>query len=196
MESVRQAESSDRAAVTVTVASAFANDPAWRFLFADEYDELAPQFAGVLFDRRVGCGDVWVTCDLASVAIWDPPEADGASSAATEHVWDMYRALGRAPVWQRLSEYQHAIDAARPSTPYWYLAVLATRPDRQCEGLATAVMAHVLERADGDGIDCCLETSNTDNRNFYERRGFTEASAVHIASGPPTWWLRRAPALS
>jgi GNAT superfamily N-acetyltransferase len=96
-------------------------------------------------------------------------------------------------VWRRLGEYERAVDAARTGPPHWYLGVLATRPDRQRQGLASAVLAPVLERADADGIDCCLETSTTTNRAFYGRRGFTQATAVHIASGPPTWWLRRTP---
>ena len=99
--------------------------------------------------------------------------------------------MAGASVWRRLVEYERAVDAARPTTPYWYLGVLATRPDRQGEGGASAVMAPVLAAADGDGIDCCLETSTARNRAFYERRGFTEVTDVHITGGPPTWWLRR-----
>jgi hypothetical protein len=53
-------------------------------------------------------------------------------------------------------------------------------------------MTPVLEMVDQNGIDCCLETSTVGNREFYGRRGFTEVTTVHIASGPPTWWLRRA----
>jgi GNAT superfamily N-acetyltransferase len=110
-------------------------------------------------------------------------------------VWRAYRAeVGAAP-WDRLREYDRAVDEARPSGPYWYLGVLATDPSHQRRGLATAVMAPVLEEADREGIDCCLETSTMANRRFYERRGFTELTPLHIASGPPTWWLRRSSAV-
>ncbi len=73
MERVRQARPEDRAAVTATVAAAFARDPAWTYLHGDDYDRLAPHFAGSLFDLRVGSGDVWVTGDVASTAMWVPP---------------------------------------------------------------------------------------------------------------------------
>jgi GNAT superfamily N-acetyltransferase len=188
---VRQAGPDDRAAVIANVAAAFAGDPAWSFLLDDAYDRLAPEFAGALFDTRVLAGGVWVTSDLAAVAMWEPMGGETVAGAAP--IWEAYRAVVDEPAWARLVEYERAVDAARPGSPYWYLGVLATRPDRHREGLATAVMAPVLARADREGLDCCLETSSSANLRFYERRGFTDPTAVHIRSGPPTWWLRRPP---
>jgi GNAT superfamily N-acetyltransferase len=191
MDSVRPAHPRDRSAVTAAVAAAFARDPAWNFLFGDDYDRLAPLFAGALFDLRVGSGDVWVTEDVSAASFWEPPGRQ--REPAPVPVWDAYRAAVGEKVWQRLADYEGAVDTARPTTPYWYLGVLATRPDRQRQGLASAVMAPILARADSDGIECCLETSTESNRAFYERRGFTVVTAVHITAGPPTWWLRRLP---
>jgi GNAT superfamily N-acetyltransferase len=74
--------------------------------------------------------------------------------------------------------------------------VLATHPDHQRSGLASAVIAPIIARADMDGLDCCLETSTARNRAFYGRRGFTESTELSIAGGPPTWWLRRSAASS
>ena len=199
MDDVRRANRADRAAVVDAVAAAFARDPAWTFLLGTDYDRLAPLFAGVLFDTRVVSGGVWVTGDRAAVAMWEEfgepgdrsvPALEG-DGAGHRELWLTYRAVAGAPAWERLCEYERAIDAARPATPYRYLGVLATRPDRQGAGLATAVMAPEIERADRDGVDCCLETSTMSNRLFYEKRGFTGAVDLHIASGPPTWWLRR-----
>jgi GNAT superfamily N-acetyltransferase len=177
----------------MVVAAAFAHDPAWAFLLDDDYDRLAPHFAGALFDLRVRSGHVWVDAECAAVAMWDPPGGIGDSTTDFSETWAVYRHVAGASAWQRLTEYERAIDSVRPSTPYWYLGVLATRPDRQGQGRASKVIDAVLERADTDGIDCCLETSTVENKEFYGRRGFTDASEVRIVSGPPTWWLRRAP---
>jgi GNAT superfamily N-acetyltransferase len=193
MKDARQAQHGDRAAVTAAVAAAFAKDPAWSFLHGDDYERLAPQFAGALFDLRVGSGDVWVTADVASTAMWVPPGNGGAPPERSEQVWSAYRALAGEPAWARLTAYEDAVDAARPDAPYWYLGVLATRPDRQGQGQASAVMAPILQTADSQGLACCLETSTVANKAFYERRGFTGATSVHIASGPPTWWMCRPP---
>ncbi|HVC69555.1 MAG TPA: GNAT family N-acetyltransferase [Acidimicrobiales bacterium] len=191
MVSVRLARTVDRGRVIASVAAAFAHDPAWSFLCGDDYDRLAPQFAGALFDTRVGSGHVWVTDDLASVAMWDPPGK--VPSSQSERLWKAYRAVAGEAAWQRLSEYESAIDKVRPATTYWYLGVLATHPDRHGQGLASAVIAPILGRADSDGLTCCLETSTERNRQFYGRRGFSEVTDIHVASGPPTWWLCRAP---
>jgi len=191
MDDVRQADRGDRATVAASVAAAFAHDPAWLFLLGADYDRLAPLFAAALFDLRVDSGDVWIAGDGMAAAMWEPPVARPGPWAPSQEVWEPFRAQAGEPAWQRLAEYERAVDAARPSTPYWYLGVLATRPDRQGAGLASSVMAPILEKADGDGIACCLETSTAGNKAFYERRGFSKATDVHIASGPPTWWLCR-----
>jgi GNAT superfamily N-acetyltransferase len=193
MPLVRQARSSDRFAVTEAAAAAFAGDPAWTFLLGDDYDDLAPHFAGALFDLRVDAGDVWITGDAAALAMWDPPGGHGAAAARSEEVWAAFRARGGAAVSERLTEYGRAVDAARPERPHWYLSVLATHPDHQGKGLASAVIAPIIGKADIDGLDCCLETSTEKNRAFYGRRGFTESTELRIAGGPPTWWLRRSP---
>jgi GNAT superfamily N-acetyltransferase len=190
-DDVRQAHRADRAAVVASVAAAFAHDPAWSFLLEPDYDRLAPLFAGTLFDLRVDEGNVWITGDAAAVAMWDPPVTGPGPSSPSDELWGPFRVQAGESAWLRLAEYERALDAARPSTPYWYLGVLATRPDRQRGGLASSVIAPILEKADGDGIACCLETSTLGNKGFYGRRGFTEATDVHIAAGPPTWWLRR-----
>ncbi len=193
MDGVRPARRTDRAAVIDTVSAAFAHDPAWSFLLGEAYDRLAPQFTGALFDSRVDAGAVWVTNDVTAVAMWDRLGGGDEPTAEIESVWRTYRATAGVDAWARLRAYEEAVDAARPPTPYWYLGVLATHPGRRGAGLATSVIGPVLERADEDGLDCCLETSTVENREFYGRRGFTDVTEVHIASGPPTWWLRRAP---
>ena len=190
---IRRALARDRADVVATVTAAFADDPAWAFLFDDEYEQLAPEFAGTLFDLRVDSGNVWVSDDLASVAMWDEPSEGGDPSPAARALWARYTALAGEAAHARLVTYKRALAAVSPADPYWYLGVLATHPARRREGLATAALAPVLDTADRSGIACCLETSTEPNRRFYERRGFVEPSDVAIAAGPPTWWLRRPP---
>jgi AcrR family transcriptional regulator len=191
MTGVRPAQARDRADVVRTVAAAFAHDPAWGFLLGDEYDRLAPLFAAALFDTRVAAGGVWVTSDVGAVAVWEERAGETTSAPEADDRWSEYRIAAGPGAWDRLREYERAVDEARPSRPYWYLGVLATAPDRQRRGLATSVMGPVLDRADREELDCCLETSTIANTSFYRGRGFTEATAVHIAAGPPTWWLCR-----
>lgn len=188
---IRRALSLERPEVLRTVTAAFAEDPAWRFLMSDGYERLAPHFAGALFDLRIGPGNVWVSDDLATVAMWDGPSGSDDQPRRAEEVWARYRAAAGDDAYERHVAYNNALAAVAPAEPYWYLGVLATHPARRREGLATAVLRPVLSEADQDRLTCCLETSTEANRRFYERRGFSEATVVELQAGPPTWWLRR-----
>jgi len=188
---IRRARPGEHEQVLSTVTAAFREDPAWRFLTDGEYERLAPHFAKALFELRAPSGNVWVSEDFATVAMWDAPRSGGKRSAFSEAVWRRYRALAGERAFGHLLAYNDAVAAVAPTDSYWYLGVLATDPGQRKRGLATAVLAPVLAQADRDGVACCLETSTEANRRFYERRGFIEASDVALAGAPPTWLLRR-----
>jgi GNAT superfamily N-acetyltransferase len=179
--------------VVATVTAACVEDPAWGFLMNDEYGRLAPHFAGALFDLRIDNGNVWVSDDLATVAMWDDRTGAEDRPERAERVWARYLAVAGEPAYERLLTYNNALAAAFPRDPYWYLGVLATHPARQGEGLASAVLSPALREADRDGIACCLETATETNWRFYERRGFSEPTEVVLPAGPRLWWLRRPP---
>jgi ribosomal protein S18 acetylase RimI-like enzyme len=189
---IRRALPDDRAAVLETVTAAFRHDPAWAFLTDGRYQQVAPLFVAALFDARVDTGNVWVSDDLAAVAMWKAPDKREEPDDRSDEIFSRYRAAVGAGAARRLAAYDGAIAAASPSSPHWYLGTLATHPARQREGLATAVIDPVIGEADRDGVACCLETSTEANRRFYERRGFAYVTELVVAGGPPTWWLRRA----
>jgi len=189
---IRRALPGERGEVVATVTAAFAEDPAWAFLMGEEYQRLAPEFVGALFDLRAPGGNVWVSDDLATAAMWESPSGDD-DEQRTKKAWARYVSLAGEEAHERLVAYKTALAAVCPADPYWYLGVLATHPARQGEGLATAALMPILDEADRLGIPCCLETSTVVNRRFYERRGFLESTEAVIPAGPPTWWLRRAP---
>lgn len=193
---IRRAFSGERAGVVATVAAAFAEDPGWAFILGEDYERLVTHFVGALFDVRVACNNVWVTDDLAGVAMWDSPGKSDAAPWHAESVWSRYRAIAGEDAFERLVSYNEAVAAVSPADPHWYLGVLATQPQRRLEGLATAVLAPILNEADRLGLVCCLETSTAANRRFYERRGFTQATDILLPGGPPTWWLGRPPTQS
>jgi ribosomal protein S18 acetylase RimI-like enzyme len=189
---IRRARPDDRGKVVATVTAAFRDDPAWHFLTDDQYSRVAPLLAASLFEVRVATGNVWVSEDLCAVAMWNAPAKSDEVPGAQE-ICDHYRASAGPHAFERLQRYSAAVAAASSQTPHWYLGTLATDPTRQRQGLATAVIAPVLQQADNEDVACCLETSTDANRRFYERRGFTESIDVEIAYGPATWWLRRPP---
>jgi len=188
---IRRASAEDRGEVVRIVTAAFRDDPGWGWLLGGEYERVAPLFAGALFDLRVAAGNVWVTENLAAVAMWNAPDAK--STALAEEAWARYRTVAGAWISERLDVYNQALAAASPAGSYWYLGVLATDPASRRKGLASALFAPVLGKADEGQTACCLETSTETNRRFYEHRGFSEATSIVLPDGPPTWWLRRPP---
>lgn len=191
MTETRLATPRDRSTVVQVVLRAFAADPAWLFMLGADYPRLAPLLAGALFDQRVGEGTVWLCDDGAAVAMWDGPGRHGSDDDGRAAVWREFHDAAGVAGAEPLARYDAALFAVAPAQEHWYLGVLATDPDRQGSGLATAVMAPGLAHADEDGLACCLETSTAGNRDFYRRRGFTQAVDVRIDGGPPTWWMTR-----
>lgn len=191
MTEVRGATRSDVEALTSTVASAFADDPAWTFIVGSGNTAAVPDFVQALLLPRLERGTVWVADDAAAVAMWDRRPPTTAGDPDHDQQWAGFRSRVGEDVWNRLAAYDAAVESAAPSRPYWYLGVLATHPDAQGQGLATAVLDPGFRAAAADGWDCWLETSTTANKAFYARRGFSDSVPVEVPDGPATWWLRR-----
>lgn len=189
MTTVRPGTLADLDAVVSTVTRAFAGDPAWDYMFGPGNDDATRAFATLLYVGRVRRETVWVADDGAAVSMWD--RVDGNSFGGLDDLWrDFQESVGEEAV-ARVQAYDSAVKALQPPAPFWYLGVLATHPDHQGRGLATAVMAPGLSRADAEGWDAWLETSKQGNKAFYAGRGFTEVRPVEFPDGPPTWWIRR-----
>ena len=188
---VRPATLADVDEVCATVAAAFADDPAWSFIIGSDNPATRHAFASRLLIPRIHRTTAWVTEDCTAVAMWDRRSTSGPLDDDEDEWWSAFRIDVGAAISSRLDEYDRALGALNPREPYWYLGVLATHPDHQGQGLATAVLRPGLAAADADGWDCWLETSTPANKSFYAGRGFTDAVAVDIPAGPPTWWLRR-----
>lgn len=180
---VRLATSGDRARVVESLAAAFVADPVLRYLFPtdDEFHVGAPVFFGALFDNRLGAGTVWVADEGRAASLWDGPQATGSSDLS---------GLQPGPL-ARVQEYDAAIHAALPRTPFWYLGVLGTHPDAAGRGLGRAVMAAGVASAEESGLPCVLETSKPENLEFYARGGW---EVIDVVENPVrTWVLRRRP---
>ena len=188
---VRLATEADVDEVAAMVGLAFASDPAWAFMIGPGRPAAMRAFARALLVPRIVRGTAWVTDDCAAVAMWDRVAVGGTVDDAHAALWAAFRAEVGEETWVRLQAYEAALKSVAPARPYWYLGVLATHPDQQGRGLASAVLVPGLAVADAEGWDCWLETSTPANKAFYAGRGFTDAVPVDVPGGPPTWWLRR-----
>jgi GNAT superfamily N-acetyltransferase len=82
-----------------------------------------------------------------------------------------------------------------PLEPLLYLSHIGVVPERQGEGIGSALMRDGLARADHDGVPTWLETSLASNAAYYETFGFR--TVVHEDApegGPHVWFMRHDPA--
>jgi GNAT superfamily N-acetyltransferase len=178
----------------LSIVRAFVADPLVRWFFPDDetYVQRASTFFGLLFDGRVDDGNVHVADDGAAVSMWDPPGGGSIAQVDLDRRWDDEFEPGAGPgERERLEAYEEAADAMMPQGACWYLGVLATDPDRRRQGLASAAIAPVLERADRDHLAAYLETGAAENLAFYARAGFEVTDEVVLPAGPTVWGLQR-----
>ena len=88
--------------------------------------------------------------------------------------------------------YTLAMEKVRPRDHHWYLALLAADPMVWRRGIGTALMEPSLERIDGDGLPCYLETQKEANLAYYRRFGFVETERLRpVTNGPTLFTMTR-----
>ena len=133
-----------------------------------------------------------------AVALWHAPAlADNQAivDAHREAGPDFAEQLGDA-FGGRLGEaaaLAEAMRTRRPDEPHWYLGVVATRPERQGQGLGSRVLAAMHERCDRHGLLCYLESSNPRNNALYRRLGYVETDVFSASDSPPLTGFARRP---
>jgi GNAT superfamily N-acetyltransferase len=163
----------------------------WTTAVDDQERRLCRGFELILEHAILPFAEFWVADDCASVAVWLPPESDAA-------VWPAFEAIA-AELHELAGDRADAGAAAeaeasrlRLREPHWFLLSMGTRPERQRQGLGSAVLRPVLERADV----AQLETSSHENIAFYATLGFEILDELRISGGGPRVWslVRRRPA--
>jgi GNAT superfamily N-acetyltransferase len=178
----------DRGPIVASLVAAFTADPVLRHLFPDDgtYPRYAAAFFGDLFDKRVHRRTVWTIGGGASVAMWDDdPTGHGEPDG------DALATQLPADALARVDDYESAVHAALPTTPFWYLGVLGTHPAHAGRRWGHAVMAAGLRRAAADGLPAVLETSNPGNVEVYRRAGWQVERVV--TANPLTIWIMQRP---
>ncbi|CAM5463593.1 GNAT family N-acetyltransferase OS=Streptomyces alboniger OX=132473 GN=CP975_23945 PE=4 SV=1 [Streptomyces alboniger] len=196
---IRRAGEGDRADVVRLLDEAFMRDPVSCWVFPGEEHRLRTHGAlmGAFFDLALAEGHVDVTEDGAAAALWWSVPAGGAAADDGQHGEDGPALLRQAvdPANERVELIGRLTDASHPADrAHQYLHMIAVRPDRQGEGLGTALVTAVLERCDREGGHAYLEASNVRSRDLYERLGFVfTGTPLDLPDGPRMWPMWREP---
>ncbi|MGH9085331.1 MAG: GNAT family N-acetyltransferase [Acidimicrobiales bacterium] len=190
MTDVRVASGDDVELVVRIAAAGFYDDPVMCWAMQDGDTRLASLtwiFTGLARDV-VADGAVHLGAE-ACTSLWRGPDFDHHAGGG------LPEDLGEIPMTGdelvRLAILGEAMAARHPGERHWYLNVLSTLPERQGQGLGTAVLQPILERCDMDGVPAYLESSNPRNVTLYKRHGFVQTGTpIELPDGPsliPMW---------
>lgn len=194
----RRATLADVPTLARMFARAYDDDPV--AIWTCRSDALRPTLLEGLYRARLAQallhGEVWVTPELSSAAVWVPPGKGGTTLAfelarvrALLHPRLISHLVPRLPLFALAAR---ATGRAHPrARPHWYLSLLATDPPARGQGLGAAVLRPVLERCDADGLGIYLESSKERNLSFYARQGFRLTGEVRLPRGPRMWLMWR-----
>jgi ribosomal protein S18 acetylase RimI-like enzyme len=191
---VRKATAADKGALAAMLARAFDDDPvmSWFFHGDERRTGRNRRFFEMRLRQLLPHDETYTLDGTAGAAIWALPDRWRLGRVEEFRMGvALLFALGRRiPTLVRGFEM---IEAAHPRTPHYYLAVLGTEPDRQGEGIGSALMQPVLEMCDRDEIPAYLESSKERNIDFYARHGFRVTAELSLPGGPPVWSMWRDP---
>ena len=194
MEQVRTATPEDLAIIVDTAARSLDAEAMLRWSFGEErFEERIRRHFTHYDGENARRGWIRMAADGAGIAVWIPPDA------REEH-----EAIGPAPPGgeaeilgdnaERHAAFWGWVGEHEPPEPLLYLSHIGVVPERQGEGLGSALMRDGLAPRDHHGVPTWLETSRVDNVAYYERFGFrTVVDEDAPDGGPHIWFMRRDP---
>lgn len=141
-------------------------------------------------------GEAYMTPNAEGAAIWDVPgHRLNPIGLLRTGIYKIPFILGLNGFKRMLSSIQAKDILRRRNAPaqHWYLAFLAVDPQFQQQGIGSALLQPILDRADSEKTACYLETANGRNVPFYERHGFKVITDEHLPDGPQCWTMLREP---
>ena len=195
---VRLSESQTTAAA-VLLARAFREDAGMVYVLPDmvQRSRDLPFLFAPIVRYALAHGEGYTTGDtLEAVALWLPP---GETTLTNEGlgqagIGDAQQELGPAVMGRLggLAAYLETLRAQVMPEPHWRLIFLGVEPERQGQGIGSALIQPTLARMEAAGEPCYLETLGARAVPFYERHGFRVViEGDHPDSAVHAWGMRR-----
>jgi len=143
-------------------------------------------------------GEVYAYGSCTGVAAWLPPACPAptffrqARAGMLAIPWHFglrgFRILDAYDKVARRLHHDHA------PMRHWFLAAIGVDAGHQGQGIGSALMRPMLERADREGLHCWLDTHQESNVRLYQRHGFIVAERVELPGHPiPVYGMLRPP---
>jgi ribosomal protein S18 acetylase RimI-like enzyme len=174
-----------------TLAAAFADDPAVRWMYPDNdrYRRDFPGFVRAFGGRAFETGTAHVTDSFAAAALWLAPGVEPDEEVLMGHIEQTAVGVDRDALFAVFEE----MGSYHPEAPHWYLPLIGVEPTHQGRGLGSALLCHALAAADRDLLPAYLESSNARNVPLYKRHGFELLGTIQHGSSPPILPMLRLP---
>jgi ribosomal protein S18 acetylase RimI-like enzyme len=161
------------------VARAFQDYPLSVYFIPDESvrRRKLPLMFQPLLRHGLSYSEVYATSPkLEGIAVWFRPDGK------RETLWSKIRSgsvlipfiVGIGALRRQIAFGRWAASVRKRCVPgrYWYLQLLGVEPAYQGRGYASALLKPMLERIDGEGLPCYVETQTEKNVPLYEHLGF------------------------
>ncbi|UCE09456.1 MAG: GNAT family N-acetyltransferase [Candidatus Thorarchaeota archaeon] len=170
---------SDLARGVEVLIDAFWDDPLNLYFIPegeDRYRRLSEYFQ---FRLRFAIiyGEVYSTSpELEGIAAWFPPGRSDMTNSRVMRAGGLrlMRHLGRETITKMSSIGSLTANVRKQHLPepHWHLFPIAVHPMHQGKGYASTLMRPMLDRIQGEGLPCFLETLNEKLVSLYEHFGF------------------------
>lgn len=181
--------------VAERVAAAFLVLDASRWLVPDAGKRevvLAGQFE-IVVDHAMRHGLVFGATDLTGVAVWLP--SIGASPTPPPSDYDARLAAACGEWRDRFAHLDELFAANHPQPDHHHLAFLAVQPDRQGQGVGSALLRHHHAWLDAKRMPGYLEASSELGVELYAKHGYQVREPFRLPDGTPFWPMWREPVL-
>jgi ribosomal protein S18 acetylase RimI-like enzyme len=197
---VRDADASDLSTLIEITSKAYRSDPLIGYFVRNDSGQcegLRRLFDFCLREQALAHGQVTMTRDGSACAAWLPPAKARPAMSLVEQVALLPRmaricSLARVP---RLLATMRLLERHHPGgPPHHYLYLLAVLPERQGQGLGSALLQAGLRAIDRACGATYLETASERNLALYRRHGFVVTGEARLPfDGPRLWFLWREP---
>jgi len=191
-EVVRAGEA-DIGVLSQVIAEAFFSLAVCRWLIPGEAarQDAFPGYFRLYVEHAMADGLVETTSDRAAVALWIPGTGPAAPPAS-------YTGRLAAITGQYLSNFMafdEQLDRHHPAgTFHEHLAILAVRPDRQGQGIGTALLDARHAVLEDQGMPAYLEASGERTRRIYLAHGYADrGSPIELAGDVRMYPMWREP---
>ena len=191
---VRKATANDVPSIAQALARSFHDDPVFRWIYPDEARrrEALPAFFSLFAEMLLGHDETYTVGQCIGAALWARPGRPVIPEGDAEEFGRRVAQLSR-PDAERAFAVSKLIDEHHPPGSYYYLQFMGVEPERQGQGIGSALMAPVLERCDREGVRAYLDATSPRNKPLYERHGFRSVDEFAPEGGPPLWPMWREP---